>query len=563
MATSSSIQVLSIPELVVLLARDLNKRELIYLAYTSRSCFLSSISHVWREVRGVHNLLALIPGTKCEDYGGEGLNWACTIPDLQTADLTRFRFYAPFIQYLEILPRPRASYLATDWSNLHTYARSTTLLPNLRTLIFGAQISGDSSLPDSLKPFLTPAVRQIHTYPPGALDRTPIPIPIAAALLEAVFQTCPDITDLTILPEEDPHDIDASYSDDDIVDGQVDPGSDTTTTETSHNSSDVNDLITMLGRLNFRPATYYKYLRHADCLHTLTTSACILRPGALRTIGKLPNLRTINVHFCVNYRALSLFDHSKLPTSLFFSLRTLQLHLPDIDDIRQIWKIKPLVSCLTELAIDLQDQASFGANRIHNNYFLSLVPTICAQSPNIESLALDFNGKWEERHIFNIPLQTLAVLASLPLKTLDVRGARFAAVNQVCQILSQRCTLRNLYVPSQKISYEELSCFSRIPGLECLYADFLWKDRHELHQHLSNSPLEHPSDIRFLWCSTLPKLAGDPKANLILTEGILTWLSVHFPKLEEVSYLAEQSRSADSRGINWIYAFFKSCAWKP
>ncbi|KAG8694471.1 hypothetical protein FRC09_009826, partial [Ceratobasidium sp. 395] len=474
-------------------------------------------------------------GTKCEDYGGEGLNWACV--NLQTADLTRFRFYAPFIQYLEILPRPRASYLATDWSNLHTYARSTTLLPNLRTLIFGAQVSGDSSLPDSLKPFLTPGVRQIHTYPPGALERTPIPVPIAAALLEAIFQTCPGVTDLTFLPEEDPHDIDASYSDDDIVDGQVDPGSDTTTTgvplqnlvptrnriqHPSHNSSDMNDLITRLGRLNFTPTAYYKYLGHADCLQTLTSSACILRPGALKTIGKLPNLKTINVYFSVNYSALSLFDHSKLPTSLFCSLSTLRLHLPKVEDIHQIWKIKPLVSSLRELAIDLHNQAGFGADHIHNNYFLSLIPTICAQSPNIESLALDFNGTWEERHIFNIPLQILAVLASLPLKTLDVRGARFAAVNQVCQILSQRCTLRNLYIPSQKIDYDELSSFSAIPGLECLYADFLWEDRHELYQHLSNSPPEHSSDIRFLWCSTLPELTGNPKANLSLAEGILT-----------------------------------------
>ncbi|KAG8775066.1 hypothetical protein FRC12_001678 [Ceratobasidium sp. 428] len=597
MATRSSIQVLGIPELVALLARDLDKRDLIHLAYTSRGCFLSAINHVWREIRGVHNLLALIPGTKCEDYGGKGLNWACTIPDLWAVDLTRFRFYAPFIQHLEILPRPRASYLATDWSNLHTYARSTTLLPNLRTLIFGAQILGESSLSDSLKPFLTPGVRQIHTNPPGALDRTPIPIPIAAALLEAIFQTCPDVTDLTFLPEEVPHDIDASYSDDNIVDGQVDPGSDTTTTEIplenlvltrnriqhpSQNSSDVNDLTTRLSRLNFRPATYYKYLRHADCLHTLTTSACILRPGALMTIGELPNLKTINVHFCVNYRALSLFDYSKLPTSLFSSLRTLRLHLPEVDDIRQIWKIKPLVSRLRELAIDLHDQADFGTDHIHSNYFLSLFPTICAQSSSIESLTLDFNGNRGGSRIFNIPLQTLVVLASLPLKTLDLRGARLGTVKQACQSLSQCCTLRNLYIASQRIDYDELLYFSQIPGLECLYADFLWEDKRKLSHHLNNSPPEHSSNIQFLWCSTFPELTGSPKANLNLTKGVVMyaffnqsaivryltqtssrWLSILFPKLEEVSYLAKQSGSADSRGINWIYDFFKYYAWQP
>ncbi|KAG8710754.1 hypothetical protein FRC08_016765 [Ceratobasidium sp. 394] len=326
-------------------------------------------------------------------------------------------------------------------------------------------------------------------------------------------------------------DTDSSHSDEGIPDNIGEGGTGIAITNT------LSGGLTVSSRLDTRTVPFHDYLRRAYKLQNLATSAYILRPEALEAIGKLPNLGSISVFFGFEDINLSIFNFSELPANLFASLRTLWLNLPNVNDVRHIWMITPLVGHLTDLTIELHAHAGgFSAARIHNNYFISFIPTICTQSPSIQRLTLDFGEAQAGAHTI-LPLQTLATLASLPLETLSLRHVQLGEIQQACQVLKKCDTLRNLYLPSQAVDYDNLLHLSQIPGLECLHMELLWKNVPKLRKYSSDAPPEHSSNIRFLRLSCPQHLEEDPELDISLLRRATRWLYTHLPKLEEISYV--------------------------
>ncbi|KAG9078509.1 hypothetical protein FS749_009462 [Ceratobasidium sp. UAMH 11750] len=517
MTGSSSTRVLSMSELVALLAPHISKRDLVNLASTSWGCFSSSIELVWRELRGVHNLFLLIPGAKCKKYSGMAPAFDLSIPDLETANLSRFQFYAPLVYSLEVSPGQGVPYLFSEWSTLNKYTKSTVLLPNLQTLFFESWNYGEC-LVAWLTPFLSPNIRQIHIHSHDLPYQTAITANATAALFKRIFTRCPNVTDLTFFPTDmdsafdRDQDTDSSYSDEGTPDNIGEGTTGIVVTNT------LSEGLTVSSRLETRTVPFYAYLRRAYQLQTLATSAYILRPEALDAIGKLPNLGSISVFFGFQDINLSIFNYSDLPANLFTSLCTLWLNLPNVDDVRHIWKITPLVGHLTDLTIELHAHGGFSAARIHYNYFMSFIPTICTRSPNIQKLTLDF-GEAQAGARTILPLQTLATLASLPLETLSLQHVQFGEVQQACQVLKKCDTLRNLYLPSQAVDYDDLLHLSQIPGLEYLHVELLWKNVPKLRGYSSDAPPEHSSNIRFLRLSCPQHLERDPELDISLLRG--------------------------------------------
>jgi hypothetical protein len=60
---------INIPELLALICRDLPRADCVRVLYSSRLFFQLAVSYVWRELRGIHNLINLIPGVEVAEVG--------------------------------------------------------------------------------------------------------------------------------------------------------------------------------------------------------------------------------------------------------------------------------------------------------------------------------------------------------------------------------------------------------------------------------------------------------------------------------------------------------------
>ncbi|KAG9076820.1 hypothetical protein FS749_011355 [Ceratobasidium sp. UAMH 11750] len=539
MSESACYRVLKMPDIVTLLVDLISKKDLVNLARTSRNCFGSTIGFVWREVRGVHNLFKLIPGTKCSAVGA-GDTWKLAIPDLNAADLSRFKFYAPYVSHLHILPNLHAKYRFSDWEKLMRYAKSTTLLPNLQTLVYARDSSKDEKFVRWIIPFLCANILTVHTHSVEWSCEANISMGRASKLLKAISKRCADITDLSFFPVE-PY----FHTDDDETGLEIDSDSDPAGNvvpggaiqgNTSGDAADPNDELGS-GQLGSGPPPFWEYFKHTRSLQNLTTTSFIIHSEILAILATLPNLRKI-VLYCAYPNEYIVYQLSpEYPEHPFPSLDTLHLVLPDMECVSQIWEVGPLVNRLTDVSVVLRagSEDAWGMDDddddefAYTRSFIAFIPELCKRSPRIQKFTVDFDAT-EGEMIQAVSLETLKSLVTLPLQKLDLRHASLGSVAQACNVLKGCHTLRDLHIQDQRVSYDELLRFAQIPGLECLHAEIHWKDAKGLRRCLNNPP-QRSSDIRLVLCSLPLHLEND---NAMLKD-VTSFLCSCFPKLQQVS----------------------------
>ncbi|KAG8737697.1 hypothetical protein FRC10_007921 [Ceratobasidium sp. 414] len=395
-----------------------------------------------------------------------------SIPDLAVADLTRFNLYAPCVSRLEILPALHDNYLFSDWDKLNRYTKSAVLLPNLRTLVFEFARSRDETFVRWIIPFLSANVLSIYTHSVDWTYEARLSKSTAETLMKVVSRRCPAITELSFFPIGS---FPSSYRPD---------------------ADDPDQSDTIHGAWT-KPTYYFDHLKHAHCLRNLTTSLFILDPDALLILGTLPKLEKLDLYCSYFDEDTDFYDTSIIPDHAFPALRTLGLLFPHMSTVRYIWGTKPLVSRLTKVTIQLQ-----GGDEIPGSGGLRpYIPKICARSPNIEDLIIDFDAT--QRQVHDIPQEMLQALVALPLRSLDLRHSLLKDLPQACKILQQCRTLRDLHIQDQKILYNDLLRFSLMPGLECVHAEVHWADMETLQKCRNMTP-PRPSSIRFLHCSNTP-----------------------------------------------------------
>ncbi|KAG8714775.1 hypothetical protein FRC08_011453, partial [Ceratobasidium sp. 394] len=507
--------------LVALLAKGLTKKDLVNLARASRYCFGATIEYVWREVRGVHKLFILIPGASYEQARSRKL----TIPDLTIADLTRFNLYAPFVSHLEILPAIEDNYLFSDWDKLNKYTKSTVLLPNLQTLVFGFAKSRDETFVRWIMPFLSAQVQSIYTHSASWTYEARLSMSTAGILTKAISSRCSTITELSFFPVEP---FPSSYKPDASDNPDTTPGALT------------------------RPARYFDHMKNTHCLRTLTTSLFILDPDALLVLGTLPKLEKLDLYCSYFDENTDFYDSSILPEHAFSSLRTLGLLHPHMSTIRYIWGTKPLVNRLTKVTIKLEggDEAYHTSNS-DSGGLRSYVPKICKRSPNIEELILDFDATQDQS--YDIPQEMLQALVALPLRNLDLRHALLKNLPQACKVLQQCRTLRDLHIQDQTILYNDPLRFSQMPGLECVHAALQWGDMETLQKCRIMTP-PRPSSIRFLHFTNPARLDDNPVTILDIARLLCVW----FPKLEEVAWVGTSMYGVGRDTFDGTFVLFNS-----
>ncbi|KAG8706780.1 hypothetical protein FRC08_000861 [Ceratobasidium sp. 394] len=584
---TSSNRVLSTPELVDLLASHAKKSDLACLARTSRSCFNTTIPLVWREVQGIHHLLVLIPGTQFE-RGNQRKEWKLTLPDVHTADLTRFNFYAPYVYRLNILPEPYSIYQFFNWETLSSYATSTRLLPNLRTIEFEYLKSDNQEFLDLILPFLSTNLFSLYTHSVDHTSEAMLSMYSARTLLDAISERCTDLTELSFFPVDpfiSAYEVDRVYlrihhdvPGRDVVDkvdeelSDEDPGisprhidvsseplntpverSPTPSVYSHHSPSSEDPYINPSNRpiAPFpRSDSYYYPLKHARSLRTLTTTSFMLSDGALEILGELPNLEKLDLYCGQLNGELEYYDSSGLSEHAFPSLRTLRLLLPDMDCIKYVWGTSPLVKHLTEVTIQLQGDTDDPHALDPSDSLMSFLPAICTHSPNIQEFTVDFDAT-EGDPIWSVPIETLASLAALPLRKLDLRHALLEDLVNACQVLNQCHTLRDLHFQDQRISYDALISFAQISKLECLHTDMDWADVQRLQTFMNIVIGQQPrNNLMFLKCSRPSFVEPDITPLLDIT----CFLYILFPRLEEVSLVGTSMYGVGPGTTDKIYA---------
>ncbi|KAG8794702.1 hypothetical protein FRC12_022426 [Ceratobasidium sp. 428] len=512
MSNSLFTQVINTYELTIVLANLLSRQDLVRLGRTSRRCFAITTGFVWQEVWGVHNLFVLVPGTTCTKKGG-GDGWNLSLPSPNTADLTRFKHYVPYVTSLHILPKPRTGYQFSDWKTLSEYAEKGTLLPNLESIAYESDNIKDDVFIRWITPFLSDKVIGVYTHSVEWRYEAMMSMRRAATLLKAVSERCTDITDLSFFPI-DPYPWNSSLINED---------------------KDENKLGTR------EPLSFYDYLGRMHRLRNLTTTSFIISSEEIEVLASLPNLEKVNLYCNFFNEYLDYQLSPKYPEHPFRSLRALELLLPDMRCISQVWSLAPLVRKLTEVTIHLQASDGYDNDDhfsddefAYTRNIIAFIPELCKRSPNIRKLIIDFDAtRGSFRQV--VSLETLRSLVTLPLETLDLRHAALDNVPQACRVLGQSSTLRNLHLQDQKVTYEHLALFSQIPRLELFHAEIVWSDVQGL-QKLQGAVRPRTSDIMFLHCSIgLQNQQVLTDSNVL--RNLMQFLCLRFLKLEELAWV--------------------------
>ncbi|KAG9122395.1 hypothetical protein FRC07_001264, partial [Ceratobasidium sp. 392] len=341
--------------------------------------------------------------------------------------------------------------------------------------------------------------------------------------MKTIFKHCPSITNLSIFPvdpyfgkfnpDDDENNLDTSAEPSSFGNAEIEADDTNKICGATDSSLLLDNDYSGFGASGSskRPPPFYKYLKHTSCLQNLTTTSFVITSEAIEILASLPNLKRLTLHCSYPNEYIVYQLSPKYPEHPFRSLRTLELLLPDMECVSQVWSLGPLVSPLTDVTVHLQangrvddedddDDIYYGVDEgsSYTRNFLAFIPELCKRSPNIQNLIVDFDAA-EGDTLRTVSLETVKSLASLPLKKLDLRHALLEKIAQACQVLKHCHTLRDLCLQDQKFLYDELLLLAQIPGLECLHAEC----SNPLHIEPDNAVFK---DIAQFLCSCMPKL---------------------------------------------------------
>lgn len=333
-----------------------------------------------------------------------------TLPDLCSCHFGRFDFYARLVRRLEIYCFTSYFVNISDWSSLISYTRQNTLLPNLQHLLFNPDVSAKqlSWLPIFLSSSLL-SIQNPSTSHDPTLDSKAV-----NNLLTKVALRCPALEKLCLPP--------FSY-------------------QTANQLSELAP-----------PVLPFASMRN---LRVIKTNMAIFDPSTLLAIGTLPQLDTLEVYE-ISPSGFQI-SAATLPNNSFPALRKLYLPPLEVDQVKTIWSMQPLVALLAVVHLELSElEPEKDAE--------DLLGVICQHSPQLVDLTVDYWGQTE-----TLSPNVLQALEKLSLEKLSISGVCFLPLSDMCKTLSTACPLlRELRLPSVEASMLDLQHFALFPRLECL-----------------------------------------------------------------------------------------------
>ncbi|KAF8595908.1 hypothetical protein BDV93DRAFT_611166 [Ceratobasidium sp. AG-I] len=413
-----------IPELLRLISKHLSPSDAFGFAQCSRMCFHAAVGEIWYSVVGARRLFDLLPGVS---YVPENSTTNIILPDLSTSDFSRFDFYAPLVRRLEIFDEVHDQDVIFDCGSLMSYTQHTTLLPNLKYLVFNSESSEEqlSWLTVFLSPSLLSIQDTIPWYEP-VLDAES-----ALALVANIALRCLSLEDLSLYASFD-------YSPDQHA-----------------------RLIPLL-------LPIYEYIGRMQNLQSLRTNVPVFEASALPVLGRLTRLDTLEIYQV--YGPIFPMEGVTLPDNLFPSLRKLCLPVLEIEEFKAIWNIRQMIDRPVVLEIEF-DELEF------ENDPDMLLNEICQYSPQVVDLKIVFCST---AHVFSTFFRPSKQLS---LEKLSISGVDFHHVDIIYKTLSSACTgLCELRLPDHRISILDLRYFSHLARLEHLSIFVVWDSCRELNE---------------------------------------------------------------------------------
>ncbi|CAE6491407.1 unnamed protein product [Rhizoctonia solani] len=426
-----------VPELLAIICTFLEPTERKKIASVSRGWFLAATPVIWKEITGVHHLLALVPGVVIKSTGMNTI--MIRLPPV--LDFTRFDIYAPLVKSLDLYGDSKHSY-EFDWKSLEQ--RRNSLLPHLSSLTMrssrGSRGYGDQLMWTIL--LASSSLREIRFEPSGKNWQYPPTVTpvVASLLLHELASQCPDLQVLSIFPEP------ASVG-------------------TGVQSERVLETFLALSKPPF-----YHCLSQLPQLCELACNEQILKGDVLPIVASLPLL----AHLQISASAIDIdLDDIPLPDNAFPSLRRLSLYLALNGGAVDLWEITALRQ-LTSLHIEFRDQHKDDLDD-PDSWALNLLSTIAENNPNLQHLYINFSlcdsCEDEPCNLGNIEL--LEGLSMLPLKTVTLKSAWFGPYDPdvygyITDALPEVIELR---MPAQPASVQELAKFAQLPSLQHLVLD--------------------------------------------------------------------------------------------
>ncbi|KAG8743225.1 hypothetical protein FRC10_000226 [Ceratobasidium sp. 414] len=442
-----------IPELLQLVCEYSTGATCVQIAYSSRFFFRVATPYVWKELRGAHNLLSLVPGV--EISCNREKTHEIILPDNTPPNLSRYHIYAPLVHSLKVFETPSHSYKVSTWATLSGYSDCLggALLPNLKQLVIHCERCPLADRVNWIAMFLAPSLLEMQ-FLAGPVDHVlEIPDSRASALFELIAQRCPSVQTLSLFPEPDDH-----YDS---------PGEDV---------------------IPFAPATMsHEHVASMRCLRALTMGKYILQHDALISIGLLPALEKLEVQETVSEPTF-IVSSAQLPEYLFPSLRHLTLQMINSFEVAQIWQMVPLVGRLTHVQINaIPPELEFLQDEEDSLGLIHYLPQLFQNSSQVQSLSINFDVE----ALSDLEHQSLNILAlastlQLPLQSLALSAVEIGDFNVFRKRLMGSCSnLRQLQIPDQMLSLPELAQLTHhLKRLEHLSVDVGWFDLPEPEEQL-------------------------------------------------------------------------------
>ncbi|KAF8595915.1 hypothetical protein BDV93DRAFT_611173 [Ceratobasidium sp. AG-I] len=414
----------AIPELLLLIASFLSRKDALHLAKCSRVCFQAAVESIWCSIPDPRLLLSLFPDFLEDSQDRTGSD----ISESSTYSYARFDFYCSLVKHLEFCWDCFYYYTGDHLNSLLSYTERETLLPNLHRLDLSYDIVAEHL--SWVTPFLSPSLLCIEgmddSYEGLDIDQ-------AVELFEKIALCCPTIKRLDI------------------------------TTFVDQSDGQVTSLPTQ---------SVFRNLGLMQNLQSLCTNMDIFQPSALVAIGGLPQLETLHV-FDNSYSEFQVAA-LVLPDNSFPALQKLSLPYFVIDELEAIWGIERLITRPAVVNIEINgsgdesDAASFLGN-------------VCQRSPQIAELTFNYGGT----HI--LPPDYFQVFEHLSLKKLSLSGIEFDLLDATCKILSLACPLlHELELIGLKVSILYLLHFTQFSRLETLKVLVDWESCFELSESVPN-----------------------------------------------------------------------------
>ncbi|CAE6507203.1 unnamed protein product [Rhizoctonia solani] len=341
-------QVMEIPELLTIIAHELNAKERRELLSVSQ-CFFRSIGPmVWKRVPRLDLLLNVITDTKI-DFSVAGTEWPYSqFTEITTTlplkpDLSRYYIYAPWVQELEIFGGySQEVFYAGPFLNLLC---GNPPLPNLRrlTACTGADTRSRPMM-NFFDMFMIPSLTEVRTIF-NSKDHPTYTYPsLVAYFLDKVQKICPKIQVLELYPRTNDFYLSRPF------------------TLSDHSCSAIQSFSN---------------------LRSFTSTSCVLKPKPLGVLGSLPYLESLSIRgFGMEDRTID--EQLSIPGDQFRRLVDLRLYGIHPQDINLLWGQPSLVKKLDFALIQTNPYIQLDDYWIES--FLTALPNL---SPNLRGLSFD------------------------------------------------------------------------------------------------------------------------------------------------------------------------------